>query len=139
MYLIEINEAQKNVLEALSEIDQALVKKDAKSLDRSISADFIGTTPTGEYFRKENYIEHHCRPEFGIQSLETGDSVDLNIRLFGNTALINRRVHVQFKVPAGHIQEYEVQRTEVFSRDKENWVMVSGQGTKVIAVNPASL
>jgi len=65
----------------------------------------------------------------------TGDDlITTAIRIYDETAVINRRVHSRFKLPAGNILDYDVQRIEVFVRHNNEWLIVSGQGTQVIPV-----
>ena len=113
-----------------------MVQKDAAVFEQLLSADFIGATPTGEYFTKTAYINHHCRPGFGIMSLTEEDIRDSSIRIYDHTAIINRRIHSQFKLPTGNVLEYDVQRIEVFVKNENGWKMVSGQGTQVKPLVP---
>ncbi|HTD94469.1 MAG TPA: nuclear transport factor 2 family protein [Chitinophagaceae bacterium] len=120
------------VWDVLLNIDKALVEKNAVELERLISPDFIGAAPTGQSFTKEAYIQHHCKPGFGIMAL-TEEGIDATaIRFYGNTAVVNRRAHSQFKLPAGNLVEYDVQRLEVLLKANNEWQLVSGQGTQVM-------
>ncbi|MEI9807443.1 MAG: nuclear transport factor 2 family protein [Bacteroidota bacterium] len=125
------SEIHKELWNVLLTIDKALVEKDALVFERLLSADFIGATPTGQFFTKTAYINHHCQPGFGIMALTGEDINTTSIRLYDNTAVVNRRVHSQFKLPTGNVLDYDVQRLEVFIKNGSEWVMVSGQGTQV--------
>ena len=126
-----LKETQENVWNVLLKVDKALVQKDAEAFGQLLSGDFIGATPTGEYFTKAAYIRHHCKPGFGIMSLTEEDISNSSIRIYDNTAIINRRIHSQFKLPTGNVLEYDVQRIEVLVKNEDGWKMVSGQGTQV--------
>ena len=125
------NDTLTNVWNVLLKIEEALVKKDAAAFEQLLSGDFIGAIPTGESFTKDAYIHHHCRPGIGIMALTGQDINTSSIQFYGNTAIINRRVHSQFKLPVGNIIEYDVQRIEVFVKSEGEWKLVSGQGTIV--------
>ncbi|MEJ0101283.1 MAG: nuclear transport factor 2 family protein [Bacteroidota bacterium] len=126
-----LKQTQENVWNVLLKIDTALVQKDATALEQLLSSDFIGAIPTGEYFTKTAYINHHCRPGVGIMFLAGEDISAGSIRIYDNTAIVNRRVHSQFKIPTGNVLEYDVQRIEVLVKNENGWEMASGQGTQV--------
>lgn len=125
-------DARKKIWSVLLRVEKALVEKDASVLDQLLSADFIGVTPTGASFTKMAYINHHCKPGFGIIALSGNDIDKTSIRIYNDSAVINRRVHSRFKLPTGNILEYDVQRIEVFVHKNYEWLVVSGQGTQVI-------
>ena len=126
-----------NVWNTLLKIEKALVEKDAAAFELLLSDDFIGAIPTGESFTKAAYIEHHCKTGFGVIALTGADTDTSAVRFYDNTAVVNRRVHAQFKLPAGNIIAYDVQRMEVFVKKENEWQMVSGQGTIVNLLNQA--
>ena len=122
------NETLSNVWNVLLKIEKALVEKDAAAFELLLSDDFIGAIPTGESFTKAAYIHHHCKTVFGVIALAGEDINDSAVRFYNNTAVVNRRVHSQFKLPVGNLIEYDVQRIEVFVKRENEWQMVSGQG-----------
>ena len=126
-----LNRDQIQIWNILSRIQDALINKDAAALDELHTADFIGAIPTGNSFAKEEYVKHHCNPHFGIVSLTNEDISKASIRFYNNTAVVNRRVHSQFKLPTGNIIDYDVQRIEVFIKTSGEWKLVSGHGTQV--------
>jgi hypothetical protein len=138
MSTIVTEEISRKLWEALSRIDQALLEKNGEVLDHSLSTDFIGTIPTGEFFTKQEYIRHHCTPGFGLLTLSGKDDHDTTLRFFGNSAVINRRIHAQYQLPTGIVLEYDVQRTEMFVMEDQEWKMINGQGTRVIPVLQAA-
>jgi hypothetical protein len=131
------NETLSNVWNTLLKIEKALVEKDAVAFELLLSDDFIGAIPTGESFTKAAYIHHHCKTGIGVIAL-TGSDIDTSVvRFYNNTAVVNRRVHAQFKLPVGNVIAYDVQRIEVFVKRENEWQMVSGQGTIVNLLNQA--
>jgi ketosteroid isomerase-like protein len=124
--------AVQEVWNTLLDIDKALVQKDATALEGLVSSDFIGAAPTGQSFKKDAYIQHHCKPGFGIMALSEEGIDDAAFRFYGDTAVVNRRAHSQFKLPTGNVVEYDVQRLEVLLKSDNQWQLVSGQGTQVM-------
>src|SRR5512136_40279 len=58
------------VLAAVRELDALLVRKDSAGLRRMLVEDFVGAIPTGEWFRRDDYVAYHCRPDEGLTSIE---------------------------------------------------------------------
>ena len=128
------DERSSNVLHMVLELEKALVQKDAAAMGQLLTEDFIGANPTGEWYTKNDYITFHCKPGAGIMALNEVDKNATAIRFYNDTAVINRRVRSQFKLPTGDIMEYDVQRIEVVVKKNNEWKIASGQGTKVIPI-----
>jgi hypothetical protein len=125
---------QQEIWSTLLTIDKALVQKDAKVFEQLLSPDFVGAIPTGAFFTKDAYIKHHCNNNFGVTALTEEDINSSTIRIYNNTAVVNRRAHAHFKFPTGKMTEYDVQRIEVLVKTNNQWIMVSGQGTQVMPI-----
>ena len=125
-------EDHQEIWDTLSNVERALVEKDATAFDKLLSTDFVGASPTGASFGKSAYINHHCNNPFGVMAVVDEGMEAASIRVYQNTAVVNRRVHAHFKFPAGNITEYDVQRIEVLIKQDDQWQMVSGQGTQVM-------
>jgi len=128
----DVNSDLQEIWDTLLLIDKALAKKNATVFENLLSADFVGTIPTGDYFNKQEYIQHHCNNNFGVTSIIEDDINEDSIRFYNDTAVVNRRAHTHFKLPGGNIIEYDVQRIEVLVKINYQWVVVSGQGTQVM-------
>ena len=125
------------VWETVHRLDRALVAKDAAALGEILTEDFVGAIPSGRQFSKNEYIEHHCRPGVGLTAIADGDRSAATVRVFGEVAVVNRRVHVRLRTPDGSEREIEVQRIEVCVKDDGGWRVASGQGTEVnLALRP---
>ena len=111
-------------------LDNALVKKDSTLLKSLLTEDFIGVVPTGQSFTRPLYIQFHCKPNVGLVSIKE-EGPEASIRIYGNMAIVNRRVHVVRKAPDGSSRELTVQRIEVFVLVNGSWYEASGQGTEV--------
>lgn len=121
-----------SVYKTIVSLDQALVAKDSVTLKNLLTDDFIGSVPSGDWFYKSDYINYHCRPGIGLIQLNTQPINKTNIRFYGTTAIINRRVEAVRLWPDGKKENLTVQRIEVCAKINNQWKIVGGQGTKVM-------
>src|SRR5512135_2340643 len=89
------------VRELVRALDRAIVARDAASLARILSDDFVGANPMGESFAKVDYIEFHCHAHAGPREIVSGPLAASRIRIHGNCAVVNRRVQVRKTGPGG--------------------------------------
>lgn len=120
-----------DVLNLVVSLDNSIVKKDSIKIKSLLNEDFIGTIPTGESFPKNLYIRFHCRPNVGLVSINGIDKAKTSVRLYGNSAIVNRRVHVSKKATDGTMRSFDVQRIEVCIQKQGKWYIAAGQGTEV--------
>ncbi len=125
--------AKDEVLNLVVSLDNSIVKKDSIKIKTLLTEDFIGTIPTGESFLRAMYIRFHCRPNLGLMSINGIDKDKISVRLYGNCAVVNRRVHVSKKAPGGTVRSFDVQRIEVCIQKQGKWYIAAGQGTEVIS------
>ena len=123
--------AKDEILNLVVSLDNAIVKKDSIKIKSLLTEDFIGIIPTGETFPKAQYIRFHCRPGVGLLSINGIDKDKTSVRIYGNSAIVNRRVHVSKKAPDGSVNSYDVQRIEVCIKLLGKWQIAAGQGTQV--------
>ena len=121
---------REKVWDLVVSLDNALVKKDSVKLGTLLTDDFIGAVPTGQSYKREAYIKFHCRPHVGLASIKEKPDM-ANIRIYGNTAIVNRRVEVVRVGPDGSAKELSVQRIEVCVLLNGKWYVASGQGTEI--------
>jgi hypothetical protein len=130
-HIADAQQAKDEVLNQVVSLDNLLVKKDSTKIKSLLSEDFIGTIPTGETFPRDLYIRFHCKPNVGLISIN-GIKDRTSVRLYGNSAVVNRRVHVSKKATDGSVKSFDVQRIEICILKEGKWYIVSGQGTEVI-------
>ncbi len=121
------------IRELVRALDHAIVDRDAAGLDRILSDDFVGTTPTGDAFVKADYIAFHCHSHAGPHEVDSGPPDAARIRIHGDCAVVDRRVQVRKPGPGGSLEQFSVQRMEVAFRTQGGWRLISGQGTRVAA------
>ncbi|MGB8490448.1 MAG: nuclear transport factor 2 family protein [Bacteroidales bacterium] len=119
------------VLNLVTSLDNSIVKKDSIKIKSLLTEDFIGVIPTGETFTRDLYIRFHCRPNIGLMSINSIDKDRTVVRLYGNCAIVNRRIHVSKKAPDGSARSFDVQRIEVCIQRQGKWYIAAGQGTEV--------
>ena len=129
------NEKEK-VWQLIVRFDNLLIAKDSAALNSMMTDDFGGVILTGDYLSKAAYISHHCVRNVGYMALTGQDINSAFIRIYGNSAIIHRRVHARIKFSDGNFSEFDVQRLEVCIRQNGNWLIASGQGT---VVNPSPI
>jgi hypothetical protein len=122
---------KKKVWNLVVQLEQSLVAKDSAGLHKLLRPDFVGATPMGWVYRKEEYIWFHCRPGIGLMNLQTGTMDNAIIRIYGNTAIVNRPVKVQRKEADGKLVDVTIQRIEVLIKENGEWLLASGQGSQL--------
>lgn len=121
---------KEKVWDLVVSLDNALVAKDSIRLGTLLTDDFIGAVPTGQTYKRLAYIQFHCRPHVGLLSIKEKPET-ANIRIYGNTAIVNRRVEVVRAGQDGSSKELTVQRIEVCVLQNGKWYVAAGQGTEV--------
>jgi ketosteroid isomerase-like protein len=107
----------------------AIVKRDASYLQKIEASDFTATDPDGKMFSKEGDIKNTTG---GGPIFDHIQIVDLKVRFYGNTAIVNGNGRVK-----GHSKEKDVSGkyswTDVFVKMNGEWKAVSGHVTAVAA------
>jgi hypothetical protein len=105
--------------------EQAYAKRNPALLDRIIGNDFVLTNANGEMLDKYKLLNSIASNDSVLQS---GDPVDLKIRVFGGGAVVSG-IHsfnskVAKKNPTSHVRY-----TNIYVRNGKDWQMVSRQET----------
>jgi hypothetical protein len=104
------------------------------SLPPLLTEDFIGVMPSGEYFNKAAFVRHYCVRDLGLMGVRGHDINAATIRVYGNTAIVNRKIHDDIKLSDGSRPEFDVQRIECCIKQNGKWQIASSQAT---VINPA--
>ena len=122
------DEAQK---EALLEIHharlKALVDGDVETLDRYVSDDMIYTSPTGETLTKAQAYDGF---RSGANEVEQMDSDDIEIRLYGDAAIITYRARARMRV-GKHATTGLIRSTATYIRAEIGWRLVSQHQSRI--------
>jgi len=123
---------KQNVNYLLKQMDKAVASKDSVTLKKILAEDFVGSIPNGQSFNKKSYITFHCSPQSKVRELKEESTADWNVRLFGNTAVVNRTVTSLVKTTSNKPVEIHLQRLEVCVKIKDKWLVIAQQGTEVL-------
>lgn len=118
---------EQELLKINKEYDEALVRGDVVALERIFGDEFIYTSTSGEAVNKSQQLE---LLRSGTMKLASGASEDVQVRLYGNVAVVigSFKAKGQFKGKAfDSIERY----TSVWVKRAGRWQLVAEQGTLV--------
>jgi ketosteroid isomerase-like protein len=119
--------AEQELYTANREYDQALVRGDAVALDRLYADEFIYTTPDGEVRDKAQQLAF---TRSGDLRLESGQSDEVRVRVYGNTAVMIGRFTATGKFRDKKIDIRE-RYTAVWVKRDGRWRLVAEQGNLI--------
>src|SRR5687768_13232122 len=112
---------------ANKEYDTALVRGDADALNRLYADEFVYTTFDGSVRDKQQQLAF---TRYGDLRLDSGESDDVNIRIYGNTAVMTGRFTARGKFKGKELNIRE-RYTAVWVRKKGRWQLVAEQGNEI--------
>jgi len=106
----------------------ALVEGDHEFFEQILADDFSYTNASGKVFNKSDYLEFFIQSDKMQWQSQVLD--DLNIRLFGDMAVITCRIfdHASYE---GNAFEGYFRSTQVFAKYEDVWQYVAGQTTTI--------
>lgn len=105
---------------------------DAKRLATIIGPTFTFIGPDGQVEDRTAYLAGYEQlPTLGVK-VESIDMHEVEVRFFGDTAVVTGRVIAKLTMKDQPITE-NVRFTRVYQRSQNGWLMVSGQGTRLAA------
>ena len=119
--------AEQELLRANREYDEALVRRDIAVLERLYSDEFVYTTPDGEV---RNRAQQLTFMRTGDLRLESGQSNDVRVRVYGNTAVMTGRFTATGKFRGKDIDIRE-RYTAVWVKREGRWRLVAEQGNLI--------
>lgn len=121
------SEAEKEVLKAEEELDQAFAKGDTNVLDSIWADDVVYTSASGQVFTKAQYL---ARFQSGARKFDSFAHDDIRVRLYGNMAVLTGRstsvLHDGSKLSAGPRRF-----THIYVKLDGRWRLVAHQVTDV--------
>ena len=119
--------AEQGLLKVNNEYDEALVRGDTSALERIFGEEFIYTSTSGEVVNKSQQLE---LIRSGQMKIESGASDDVQVRLYGNIALVigSFKAKGQFK---GQAFDSTERYTSVWVKRGGRWQLIAEQGTLV--------
>ena len=119
--------SEQELLKVNREYDQALVRGDAGVLDRLYSEEFVYTTPDGEVRNKAQQLAF---TRSGNLRLESGQSDEVRVKVYGNTAVMTGRFTAKGKFIDKNIDIRE-RYTAVWVKRRGRWWLVAEQGNLI--------
>jgi uncharacterized protein (TIGR02246 family) len=112
----------------LDEYNDALLKRDAATLDRIWEDDLSFVNLRGELLNKKERV---ANIKTGATSLNTAEVSGKNVRMYDNTAVATLVVKIKGQY-SGEAGNGEFRVTTVWAKPKGNWQMVATQMTPVL-------
>lgn len=125
------NKSQQEIINVLSEMANAIIRRDAAALDRIFVEDYIDTNTEGVVFTKNEILalyKNPVPPAFG--KVEDMKAENLKIRFYGDTAIVNVRAISTIKAPDGKNITVAQQYTAVLVKDKTRWRIATTHATR---------
>lgn len=117
-----------NEIKRLEELrNQAVLHGDVAALDRMTSDDYTFITLKGEMRTKSDILNGFKSGSFHYESRQISD---LNVRIYGNTAVVTGR-SVQKGMENGKDYSGDYRFTRVYVKQKDRWLTVALQTTLI--------
>ena len=112
----------------LDRYNEALLKKDAKSLDEIWADDLSFVNPRGELLNKKQRMENI---NTGATELQKADVSEKNVRIYGDTAVATLVVKINGQY-SGKEADEAFRVTTVWAKPKGMWQMAATQMTPIV-------
>lgn len=118
------------------EFDQALSKRDAATLDRLTTDDFMVTnTIPARIITKEAFKERIKNMAARAFTIESRKIDDLKVRVYGDTAIATGHVKEIRKTTDGKTTDFEIRFTDVWVKRNGKWLMASSHASPANGVH----
>jgi ketosteroid isomerase-like protein len=119
--------SQEEIKRVEQERNQAILRSDTAALDRMTSDDYTFINQRGDLLTKAQ-IQDGFRS--GAIKFESRELSNLNVRVYGNTAVVTGRV-TQKATENGKDTSGESRFTRTYVKEKGRWVSVANQNTPI--------
>ena len=116
---------EKDVLAAMDVYKSAMLKRDAKALDKIFHKDLSYSHSNGKLETKAEAI---AAATTGTTVTEIMDFTDNKVRIYGNTALVRGDVRVK-----SNTNDLKLSVLHVWTKSPQGWQMVARQSTRYVA------
>jgi ketosteroid isomerase-like protein len=114
------------VLAANAQIDDGIVRKNSKALEKLYADDFVFTHGTGQVDNKPSWLKNIQNPEI-LYLLRKQDSTQ--VEMHGNVAIVVGRLDIE-REQNEKISKYGIWYVRVFVRKENQWQLISHRTTK---------
>ena len=101
---------------------------DRRWFEQNLADDFVLVTANGLVKTKDEVIHDLGASDFSMEPYEPSE---VRVRVYGDTAIVTGRVFQRF-TRRGHRYEVDARYTDVYSRRKGRWVLVTGHASPVM-------
>ncbi len=106
---------------------QAMLTGNIETMQRLLADDYVGIEPDGMIESKSQTLAMWRDHIMRFQSL---DLSDLHVRIYGDTAVVTSKAHVQGEGPNGNM-DGEYRYTRVYHRKAGQWQIVSFEANRI--------
>jgi len=106
---------------------QALIDADMPTLNAIYADDFFYNLASGQSLGKAEYLPRY---ESGDIKINMSESESRDIRVYGNTAVVNGIVHVNATI-SGDNKDFRLRYLNVWVKRAKGWVLVARQATNI--------
>lgn len=101
---------------------------DGRWFEQNLADDFVMVTTNGNMKTKADVVRELIAADF---SMEPYEPTEMQIRVYGDTAIVTGRVYQRF-TRHGTRFEVDARYTDVYSRRKGRWLLVTGHASPVM-------
>jgi ketosteroid isomerase-like protein len=106
---------------------ESYVRGDVAFLERHLSDDYISTFPDGSVLDKKGEIESLKSGAIALEAMIPGE---MNVRLYGGTAVITGQSTIRAKVNGQEVSG-EYRFTDIWVKQGDRWLAVASQVTRI--------
>jgi len=120
--------AEKQIRNLEEQINRAVVSGDLHVFERLLAEDFTHTNQTGKFRTRTEWLANH-KP--GQSPYDAYDVDDLNIRVYGDTAVVTARTTPRGRDSKGNPITGQYRYLRVWAKRGGQWRAVAFQGTRI--------
>jgi len=120
--------AEREIRELERKFEQAVVKGDVEFFEHVLGKEFTHTTQSGKLRNRQEWLANH-KP--GQSNYDTLNVDQLQVRVYGDTAVVTARITPQGRDSQGKPIEGQYRYLRVWTRRGDNWQVVAFQSTRV--------
>lgn len=125
-----MNPTEQAIIAIVKARSAAVVAGDVAALERILHPDFVYVNSYGLRLNRADYLGNFTNSE-GDLKWQSQDLSDIEIRLHGDTAIVNCRIHDAFHWRE-ELVEGDFQSTFVYIRSSEAWRCVAGHTSDIV-------
>jgi hypothetical protein len=108
----------------------ALIQGDIEFFEQLLDNQFTYINSSGKAFNKSTYIEFFIKSK--IVKWQTQDIDNINIRQFGNVAIVTCRILDQASLNNEAFEGY-FRSTQIYTKQQNKWLYIAGQASLIVS------